>query len=100
MDLLVQGIETKSSTSLLRYQTLGLARAFRKTCAIQFSKNEDNLALSIRKRRTGNLASVICGVKLTFSRGLYSLQRAQYRCAPLGLSSRPRAFATHCKTSS
>ena len=40
-------------------------RAFEVTCAIRFSKSVDNLARPSRsEKRTGNLASKICAVKL------------------------------------
>ena len=74
----LQGNETASCFSIEARDT-GLARAFRKTCAIRFSKNEDSLALSTRKKRTGNLAAVLVLSQTILRSGLYSLQRAQYR---------------------
>ena len=68
----------RASTSKL---DVGLARAFRKTCAIRFSKNGVRLASSTRKKRTGNLASCLDRSQPISWRGLFSLQRAQYRRA-------------------
>ena len=85
--VLVQGIETMSRFDF--EADTGLARAFRKTCAIRFSKNDECRRFFRAEKADGELSLVVELSQLLFESGLYSLQRRQYRLTASACQPRP-----------